>query len=72
MNCIICRQADLIDRFTSITFEREEFKFVINKIPAQVCPACGEAIVTEEVAMRLLAKAEDEVNQGLLEAILEY
>jgi YgiT-type zinc finger domain-containing protein len=72
MKCIICRQADLVSSFTSIIFERDEFKLVINNIPAQVCPECGEAIVTEEVALRLLAKAEDEADQGLLEAVLEY
>ena len=72
MNCIICRQAEFINSFTSITFERDEFKLVINNIPAQVCPNCGEAIVDEDTATRLLRMAEDVVNEGLFEDVREY
>lgn len=72
MNCIICKQAELINSFTSITFERDEFKLVINNVPAQVCPNCGEAIVDEDVATRLLSEAEDVVHEGILEDIRDY
>ena len=72
MNCIICRQADTIHSRTSITFERDEFKLIINNIPAYVCPSCGEAIVDEDVALHLISKAEDSFAQGLIEDICEY
>ena len=72
MNCIICRQAEITHGFTSITFERDEFKLVINHIPAWVCPNCGEAIVDEEVALHLIDKAEHSFAQGLIEDICEY
>jgi len=72
MNCLICRQAEIIDGLTSITFERDEFKLVINNVPAQVCPDCGEAIVDEGVATRLLSEAEDVVHEGILEDIRDY
>ncbi len=72
MNCLICRQAEIIHGFTSITFERDEFKLLINNVPAQICPNCGEAIVDEDAAIRLLAQAEEAAEQGIPEAVLEY
>ena len=72
MNCIICRQSELIDGFTSIPFERDEFRLLIKNVPAQVCPNCGEAIVDEDVAMQLIGKAEDAHAEGLIEDIREY
>ena len=72
MNCIICRQSELIDGFTSIPFERDEFRLLIKNVPAQVCPNCGEAIVDEDVAMQLIGKAEDAYAEGLIEDIRDY
>ncbi len=72
MICLICRQAEIIDGFTSIAFEREEFRLLINHVPAHVCPSCGEAIVDEDVAIQLLNKAEDLLDQGIREEVCEY
>lgn len=72
MNCILCRQAELINGFTSIPFERDEFRLLIKNIPAQICPNCGEAIVEEEVAIRLLDKAESIFEQGMINETHEY
>ena len=72
MNCLICRQAEIVDGFTSIILEREEFRLLINHVPAHVCPSCGEAIVDEDVAIQLINKAEDSFAQGLPEDVLEY
>jgi YgiT-type zinc finger domain-containing protein len=72
MICIICRQAELIDGFTSIPFERDEFRQLIRNVPAQVCPNCGEAIVDEYAAIRLLGKAENIFEQGVMEGTHEY
>jgi YgiT-type zinc finger domain-containing protein len=72
MNCLICRQAELIDGTTSITFEREEFRLSINHVPAHICPACGEAIVDEDVAIKLLSEAEVIISEGIFEAVHDY
>ena len=72
MNCLICRQAEIVDGFTSITFEREEFRLLIHNVPAQICHNCGEAIVNEETATRLLIKAEAVIREGVLEDIRDY
>ena len=72
MICLICRQADLIDGFTSIAFDRDEFRLLINQVPVYICPSCGEAIVDEDVALQLLSKAEDSFDQGAREDVCEY
>ncbi len=72
MICLICRQAEIVDGFTSITFEREEFRLLINHVPAHICPKCGEAIVDEDVAIQLISKAEDSFEQGVREDVREY
>ena len=72
MNCLICRQAEIVDGFTSITFERDEFKLVINHVPAQICPNCGDALVDEDVTIRLMNEAEDASEQGMWDDVREY
>ena len=72
MICLICRQAEIVDGFTSITLEREEFRLLVNHVPAHICPKCGEAIVDEDVAVQLISKAEDSFEQGVREDVREY
>ena len=72
MICLICRQAEIVDGLTSVTFERGETKLGVNKVPARVCPSCGEAYVDEEVAVRLLQDAEEISRAGMLDVILEF
>ena len=72
MICLICRQAEIVDGLTSVTFERGETKLVVNKVPARVCPSCGEAYVDEEVAVQLLRDVEQMSKMGMLDVILEF
>jgi YgiT-type zinc finger domain-containing protein len=72
MNCLICRQAELTDGLTSIHLERDEMKYVINHVPARVCPACGEAYLEEQVAEALLLQAFEISKTGVLEDVVEY
>ena len=72
MICLMCRQSELNDGFTSIPFERDEFRLLMRNVPAHVCPNCGEAIVNEDVAVRLLEKAKSIFEQGVMEGTHEY
>ena len=72
MICLICRQADLVDGLTSVLFERDEIKVMVNNVPAWVCPNCGDAVVNEDVAVRLLDAAEELAGMGRSENVLEY
>jgi len=69
--CLICRQAETIDGLTSVDFERGEMRLVVNKVPARVCPSCGEAYVEEEVGVQLLREAE-EMSKAGKDDVIEY
>jgi YgiT-type zinc finger domain-containing protein len=72
MICLICRQTEVIDSFTSVELNRGEMRLTIKNVPARVCPSCGEAYVTEKVALRLLRDAEDIYKVGILQDEIEY
>jgi YgiT-type zinc finger domain-containing protein len=72
MICLICRQADVISEFTSVTFERGEMRVVIKSVPANVCPSCGEVYVDEDVAVQLLRDAEKMSAAGVVDDVIDY
>ena len=72
MICLICRQADVISGLTSVTFERGEMRLVINSVPANICPSCGEVYVDEDVAVQLLQDAEEMSAAGVMDDVMEY
>jgi YgiT-type zinc finger domain-containing protein len=69
--CLICRQAETVEGLTSVNFERGEMRLVVNKVPARVCPRCGEAYVEEEVGVQLLREAE-EMSKAGKDDVIEY
>jgi YgiT-type zinc finger domain-containing protein len=72
MICLICRQAETVDGFTTIPFERGEMKLTVENVPARVCPSCEEAYVGENNAVRLLDKAEETYRAGNLDGVLDF
>ena len=72
MKCLICRQADTVDGLTSVTFERDEMRLVVNHVPARICPSCGEAYVDEDIAVQLLLDAEEMSAAGVMDDVMEY
>ena len=72
MICLICRQAELVNGLTSVTLERAEIRLTAKNVPAFICPSCGDACVSGDVAVRLLRSAERLVKTGVRESIYEY
>ena len=72
MICVICRQAEAIDGLTFVTFERREFKLIVNSVPARICPSCGEAFLEEAVVEQLLSFARQRSEAGMLDMQCEY
>jgi YgiT-type zinc finger domain-containing protein len=70
MKCLICRQAEMVNGFTSVTLERDEIKLTMKNVPAILCPNCGDACVEEEVVVRLLDTAERAVEAGARNGVL--
>ena len=72
MICLICRQGEIQDGFTSIELQRGDIYLMITHVPARVCLNCDEAYVEQEVAVRLLQSAEDTLDAGILDTQYEY
>ena len=72
MICLVCRQAEIIDQSTFVYLERGEFKFILNSVPARVCPNCGEAYVEEATAARVLTIARQAYEAGIVDTQSEY
>lgn len=72
MICLLCRQAETVDGFTSAAFERDETRLVVRQIPARVCPSCGEAYMDEDVALALLRELDELTATGIMETVVEF
>ena len=72
MICLICRQAETVDGLTLVTFERGEFRLLVTRVPARVCPSCGEAYLDQAVAEHLLQIARQKSEAGILDSQYEY
>lgn len=72
MICLICRKAQIVESFTTVEFERGEFKLVVNNVPARICPSCQESFVEEGVAARLLNMARQRFESGTLDTECKY
>jgi YgiT-type zinc finger domain-containing protein len=72
MRCVVCRQADVRPGEATVTLERDGLTIVYKRVPARVCPNCGEEYVDEDVTARLLASAEEMARAGALVDVREY
>ncbi|MBN2117612.1 MAG: YgiT-type zinc finger protein [Anaerolineales bacterium] len=72
MICLICQKAETFEGLTSVTLERDEFRSVVNDVPARVCPRCGEAYLEEEVTVHLLRVAKELSEAGMSDEPYQY
>ena len=72
MICLLCRQAETVDGFTSAAIERDETRLVVRQIPARVCPSCGEAYMDEDVAVALLRELDELTATGIMETVVQF
>ncbi|MCC7163595.1 MAG: type II toxin-antitoxin system MqsA family antitoxin [Anaerolineae bacterium] len=72
MKCVICRQADVQPGWATVTLERDGLTLVFKRVPARVCPNCGEEYLDESVTARLLQNAEELARAGAQVDIREY
>jgi YgiT-type zinc finger domain-containing protein len=72
MICLICRQSELAFGLTVVELERGKTRVTVNSVPAWICPNCGDVVVEEAVAVRLLNAAEKVAAMGMSENVFEY
>ena len=72
MTCMICKNAETEEGVTTVTLERDGLTLVLKSVPAAVCPNCGEAYVSEDVAKRILETAEELRQSGAQIDVRQY
>ncbi len=72
MRCVICKQSETEPGYSTVALERDDLTLVIKRVPAQVCPNCGEEYVDETVAVNLLETAEQLADAGAQVDIRKY
>ena len=72
MKCPICKQAETVAGETTVTLERGELTLVVKYVPAQVCPNCGEAYMSEVVTTELLKTANRMARAGAQVDVRRY
>jgi len=56
---MICHQSVTRPGTTTVTFSRDGFTLVVQRVPAEVCENCGEAYVDQATTEELLRLARD-------------
>ena len=72
MKCVICKNGETKDGFTTITLEKNGATLVFKNVPALVCDNCGEKYLSEEISRKLLFKAKEIVRSGVEVDIRDY
>ena len=70
--CIYCSTGSFEPGTTTITLEREGTTLVVKQVPADVCWACGEALLDEETVDALQDMMERTVDAGIETAVRSY
>jgi Zn-finger nucleic acid-binding protein len=55
-----------------VTFQRDGTTVVINGVPADICPQCGERYYDTGTTERLLAMAKEAARPGITLELREY
>ena len=65
MKCVVCKEGDTRSGVVTIRMRRGEATVVVNDVPAQVCPNCGEEYLDAKVAADVLRAAETRPRASL-------
>ena len=72
MKCVICKQGQTNNGFTTVTLERGRTTVVIKEVPAEVCENCGEYYLSDVVTEKVQNLAEQAFQHGVEIEVLKY
>jgi len=66
MRCVECKVEETIVGTTSLTYTRagSKLQVLVFGVPADVCPHCGEAYLSEEVAQEIFELVDGTLELG--------
>ncbi len=72
MKCVYCSGNHMQNENISVSLQRKESIIIIEDVPAMICRSCGEYIVKETVAKRVLRMAEKAFAREVEVEVLYY
>jgi YgiT-type zinc finger domain-containing protein len=72
MKCTICKTGHTYPGTTTVTLQRDNTVVVIRDVPADICEDCGEYYLSEPIASRVYADAEETSNRHVEVEIQRY
>ncbi|MFB6278426.1 MAG: type II toxin-antitoxin system MqsA family antitoxin [Salinibacter sp.] len=70
--CPLCPTGSLRKGTTTLTLERDGATIVFKGVPAEVCNACGEAYLDEDVSEEVYKQAEAAIEAGAEVGVRHY
>ncbi len=72
MKCTICKTGHTHAGTATITLQRDNTVVVIRDVPAEICEDCGEYYLSETIARRVYADAEETARRHVEVQIQRY
>ena len=72
MKCVICKNGETADGFTTVPIEHEGMLLVMRGVPARVCQNWGEAYIDSKVTAEILQMAKEARGQRVEVDIRHY
>ena len=63
MKCTICKTGQTHPGITTVTLQRDNTVVVIRNVPAEICDDCGEYYLSDAIARRVYADAEESAHR---------
>lgn len=64
MTCVICKTGLYKPGLTTVVLIRKDTTIIIKEAPALICDQCGEYIISDEIADKVLAIAAEAQMKG--------
>ncbi len=72
MKCTICKTGHTHPGVTTVTLQRGNTVVVIREVPAEICEDCGEYYLSDSIARRVYADAEETAHRNVEVEIQRY
>ena len=72
MKCAVCKTCHTHPGVTIVTLQRDNTVVVIRDVPAEICEDCGEYYLSDAIARRVYADAEETAHRHVEVEIQRY
>lgn len=72
MTCVICKSGTPEAGKTTVTLERGKALIVFRRVPAKICPNCGESYLDDGVVTEVYHAADQAAKAGVEVDVREF